>query len=355
MDYDFELDRIASIIKERKPGRVGIQLPEGLKRRAMTIADAIQSSTGVEVIISGEPCYGACDIDENLKGTVDLLLHFGHSELIADPEEKTIYVELHSTADVEKVVLEAVEHLHGGTIGLVTTVQHVNQIDAAVRILQNAGKKTVVGEGDSRVKHPAQVLGCNFSAARSVGSVECDEYLFIGSGDFHPLGVALSTGRRVVVAYPLMGEGREVNTGAAEAVLRQRYARIEKARDARTFGIIMGMKPGQQRIGLAVKLLEKAKGHGLETILIAVREITPEVIMSFGMDAYVSTACPRLTIDDAERFDRPILTPAEFEIAVGERTLEDYRLDEISVEAESCEIKDFANVSRKQNLRKITG
>ena len=52
-------------------------------------------------------------------------------------------------------------------------------------------------------------------------------------------------------------------------------------------------------------------------------------LRNLGFDAYVNTACPRLALDDQSRFPVPLLSPAEFEIALGLRKWEDYEIDEI--------------------------
>jgi 2-(3-amino-3-carboxypropyl)histidine synthase len=47
------------------------------------------------------------------------------------------------------------------------------------------------------------------------------------------------------------------------------------------------------------------------------------------VDAFVSTACPRIAIDDALRYKKPILTPVELEVSLGIRRWDDYVFDSI--------------------------
>jgi 2-(3-amino-3-carboxypropyl)histidine synthase len=47
------------------------------------------------------------------------------------------------------------------------------------------------------------------------------------------------------------------------------------------------------------------------------------------MDAYVSTACPRIAVDDQSTYPMPVLTPQELEIMLGRASWEGYVLDEI--------------------------
>jgi 2-(3-amino-3-carboxypropyl)histidine synthase len=47
------------------------------------------------------------------------------------------------------------------------------------------------------------------------------------------------------------------------------------------------------------------------------------------IDCYVSTACPRIAIDDYLQYKKPIITPVEVEIVLGKRAWEEYVFDEI--------------------------
>jgi 2-(3-amino-3-carboxypropyl)histidine synthase len=323
--FDLRYDYIVDMIKKTGAKAVGFQFPEGLKRKGLELAKSIEEETGVEIIISGDPCFGACDLDKNLLEHVDILFHFGHAELEDTKlSDKVYFIEARSSVDLLPVVEKAILELKGRKIGLITTVQHVHKLPEVYAFLESRGKTCVIGSGDSRIAYSGQVLGCNFSAARAE---VCDEYLYIGSGDFHPVGVALSTKKRVLAADPFSGEVHEVDISK---ILRQRSAVIAKSLDAHTFGIIVSSKSGQRRMGLASYLKKLAKRHGKEASLIFIDLVTPDQLLQFKVDAFVNTACPRLAIDEVGRFPSPMLTPQEFEIVLGEREWENLVLDEIT-------------------------
>jgi len=319
--FDFDLDRVVDLIKQSEARTVGLQFPEGFKRQAFSIARELEDKTETVVMVSGNPCFGACDIDMVLKGSVDILFHFGHSELV-DGLDNVIFMETPARVDIGHVVEMAAVKLDAGTVGLVTTVQHVHQLDKARDILGSKGMSCVAGTGDSRIKYPGQLLGCNFSAA----GVKCDSYLYIGSGKFHPLGVAVATGSKVLAADPMLNTVEWVDP---ERILRQRGGVIAICLDAISFGIIVSTKIGQERMGLARRLAELAKKHGKEYIIISLDNITPEALLQFKVDAFINTACPRIAIDEGGRFNAPMLTPVEFEIVLGERDWADLVFDEI--------------------------
>lgn len=325
--FDFQLDRIISVIKDTDAKVIGLQFPEGFKRRSPEIASRIEDETDVTVFISGNPCFGACDLDVALLEKVEILFHFGHAHLDDNKlSQKVYFIETRSAVDVKDVVKLAVAELQGQKIGLISTVQHVHKLEDAASVLKEHGKECIICAGDSKIAYPGQVLGCNFSAARKE---ECDEYLYIGSGQFHPLGVSLATKKHVLIADPFVNELREADSSR---VLRQRSAVIAKSLDAEVFGIVVSTKPGQDRMKLAEELKNMAKKHGKEAHILTMDLVTPDQLLQFKVDSFVNTACPRLAVDEVGRFNAPMLTPMEFEIVLGERDWEDLVFDEITGE-----------------------
>jgi len=81
-DYDFEIARVVDEIKKIDAKLVGLQFPEGLKDRAITIASEIEQVTGAKTIIMADPTYGACDIKGKQCSQLglDILIHFGHTD-----------------------------------------------------------------------------------------------------------------------------------------------------------------------------------------------------------------------------------------------------------------------------------
>jgi 2-(3-amino-3-carboxypropyl)histidine synthase len=302
-------------IRGRNAEHVALQFPEGLKRKAAGVAHALDAA-GIGVIISGDPCYGACDLDLDLLAEVDLLVHFGHAPV--EEREGVLYVYVHYDFDV--AALDAViPLLQEKRIGLVTTVQHAHLLDAATSYLQDRGISCMVARGSARTPFPGQILGCSFEAARATGA---SEILYVGTGVFHALGVQLATGARVVALDPYRGSAEVVD---ASRLLRKRYVLIEKAREAESVGILLSKKSGQKRSALAERLAALSR----DAFIVALQEITPDALLNLGFDVYVNTACPRLAYDDQVRFPAPVLSPPEFEIACGVRSWDDYTLDEI--------------------------
>jgi 2-(3-amino-3-carboxypropyl)histidine synthase len=316
-----DMDGIIEIIRSSGAKIVGLQAPEGLKRALPNMAREISDKIGAEVIISGDPCYGACDIDLDLGKEVDLVIHLGHAELGEGPD-KFIYFEASMPGDLKDAVGNSIPLLKGRRIGIATTVQHVHKLKEALKVLQDHDIQGVIGPACGRARYPGQVLGCFFG---TVKGLDVEEYLFLGTGRFHPLGIALSTGKRVVASDPVTGEVAEIDP---DPMLRRRWGAIARAMDSKKIAVIVSKKPGQRRWETARKVIDLGKAKGRDMMLVYLDNIEPDRLLNLGVDAAVSTACPRIALDDTAKYSVPVLTPQEFEIVIGYRRGEDYEPDE---------------------------
>ena len=315
--WDYELDRIVEAVEERGAEKVGLQFPEGLKRRAPMVADDLRTllPDDTRVLISGQPCYGACDLDTYMMKRTDVFVHFGHSPM--KESEKIIYVPLFSNVDVEPIMAESLGELEVGDVGLVTTAQHMNLFEEMKEWLTEQGFDVHTRKGDDRLTNEGQVLGCNYASA----DIDADQVLYVGGGKFHPLGLAMEhPDKKVVIADPV---NNSVTVADTEKFLKQRYATVHKAMDAEKWGVIFCTKIGQGRYDQAEEIVE----NNDNAYLITMDEVTPDRLLNFDMDAFVNTGCPRITTDDGPQFDQPMLTPGEYEIAVGNKPLDELSFD----------------------------
>jgi len=122
--------------------------------------------------------------------------------------ENVIFIEAESSIDLLPVLTKAIDVV-GDRVGLVSTAQFVHKLPGVKRYLADHG----IQGGDARIAHPGLVLGCNFSAVP-----DALEYLYIGTGDFHALGVSLATKKPVWIADPEMNE---IRTPDVDKVLRE--------------------------------------------------------------------------------------------------------------------------------------
>jgi 2-(3-amino-3-carboxypropyl)histidine synthase len=332
--YTIDLEQAVQAINKHGYKRIALQLPEGLKIHMRTFVDFLEKETGATVMVDADPCFGACDVAnyEFRNLDVEFVIQLGHTPM-SDVENfwiPTLFLTAQADLDVSSAVEKALLAIKGKKIGLVTTAQHLHDLDNVKDILVNNELEPVIGEGDDRIAVNGQILGCNFSAALSIAD-KVDSFLFIGSGMFHPLGLLLAVKKPVVAIDPYTNEVKaEELDELKDMTLRQRYGAIARSKDAKVFGILVGIKRGQQRIELAYRIKDMLVSKGKKAYVISLDNFSPAHLESFtDIDCFVSTACPRIAIDDYMQYKTPIITPIELEIVLGKRKWEDYQFDQI--------------------------
>jgi len=322
--YDLEEDRLVAEITGRGARRLLVQLPDGLKNEGPRLASLIREKTGAEVFVSASPAWGACDLslDAAVRLKADLLVHYGHNEFLRDGSNgiPVVYIPAKSRHEIIPVVEKSLPLLQGTRIGLATVVQHIHTLPETTRYLEAKG---------FRVQHPGrgpwahetgQVLGCDYFGLKRI-EPEVDSFLVIGSY-FHALGASLSVHKPTVLADPYDRTVRLLDQDRAR-IIRQRYAMVEKARQANNFGIIVSTKPGQSNPTIALNIQHQLEENGKKAVILYADEVVPDKLLDFtDIDAFVDTACPRLALDDPERFSKPIVTRDEIMVAIGASTWE---------------------------------
>ncbi|MBW2997577.1 diphthamide synthesis protein, partial [Candidatus Woesearchaeota archaeon] len=97
-------------------------------------------------------------------------------------------------------------------LGIVTTIQYLHEMKKIVDYLWKKEIKAVVC---------GQVLGCDAGAGvRHKGDV--DAFLYIGTGEFHPIGVALQTGKPVFVLHPESMNIRKLSSDDVEKIKKKK-------------------------------------------------------------------------------------------------------------------------------------
>ena len=332
IDYDYKINTIKEKIVELDAKNIILQFPEGLKTDAINVANDIQEvMPSVNVIIDADPCFGACDLADNkVNRHIDLVVHFAHTPLPIKTDCPVLFIEAHSSADIVAPINDALDKLDDDVevIGLVTTTQHIHKLHEMMDLIKSRGYAVKLDNGHGT--STGQVLGCNFT---SIKNLDVDVIIYVGSGDFHALGVKLFTKKPVILADPFRGESRDIEE-FYDRIIRVRFARITKAKSAKSYGIIISSKKGQLRFDLALKLKELIIKHGLEAQILNMDYISPDRLLPFNLDAFVMTACPRIAIDDSAMYKKPVLTPDELEIVLGIRPWDDYQMDEIIIHDE---------------------
>ena len=208
---------------------------------------------------------------------------------------------------------------------MVASIQYLHYLPEIKERLEKNGFRVFIGKRGKRTLYDGQILGCDFTTARKISS-ETDVFICLADGDFYAIGIELATRKP---AYLLDGIEIRRPTKKLERILRQRFAAITIAQQSQKFGIIISSKPGQNRLKIALNIKSILEQKNKEVYIITMNDITNISLMAYNVDVFVSTACPRIAIDDYLSFEKPILTPNEIETAFNLKHWDDYELDEI--------------------------
>ncbi len=290
--------------------RLLLQFPEGLKQEALKHAKKLESE-GNEVIISASPTFGACDlaIDEAKKVGAEKLVHFGHSEF-HHVDFNVEYVPYLIDASLE-ILPESLKALSGmNRICLLTTVQHVHQLDSVRRFYEENGKEVVLNRPNGFAKVNGQILGCDDGNVMVIDR-QVDAFVYFGGGIFHPLGALLQTTKPFLIVDPFQNRTWRMDE-MRETYRKRSRGKVLTSLKAKSFGILVSTKNGQYNMNLATILKKRIEASGLTAAVLVSGTLDFESINNMlEFDAFVNTACPRIAIDDVDRLRKPLLSANE--------------------------------------------
>jgi len=300
--------KVFEIVEAKRPKTVLVNAPGGLLRQTKALMETLKEKYGVRAVLVGDSCFGICDTvdDEVEKLDADLALHIGHNAAVKEVGDYTYLIDAVDDIDFGEVVQSAIPKLRQyRRLGLATFSQHLHQLPIARTKLEEARFEVVVGKGNNLMLE-GQIFGCDFSTAYPVRD-SVDAYVFLGESEFHAVGLALAMGKPTFMLDPYMNEVTDMREAAEE---RQKRAilSVYKALDARTFGVITGLKEGQKMLGRSGWITNRLEMNGRKVIRLAMRDVTAERLAPHReIDAFIQTACPRISIDGFT-FDRPVLS-----------------------------------------------
>ena len=316
-NYNFEIHKTVWRIQSEKAKLVALQFPEGLLMYACLIADILGKWGNTKVIILGDVTYGACCIDDftSQKLGADLLIHYGHSCLvpIGVTRIKVMYVFVEIKFDETHLV----ECLHKAfssetRMAIMGTIQFTSVVYAAFGKLQAHFPNATIPQ--AKPLSGGETLGCTAPVLNDV-----DILVFVADGRFHLEAAMIRNPAVKAYRYDPYGKVITHESYDIDKMKAVRKGAITKAQKCTTFGLVLGTlgRQGSTAIFHRIKKLLRSKGKRLVPFLMAELNPTKLELMD-GIEAWVQVACPRLSIDWSDGFDKPILTPYELEVAMEE-------------------------------------
>ena len=204
---------------------------------------------------------------------------------------KVLYIEARSKFEIP---LEKLKEVKEKKIGLISTVQHLNQLPHVKGELQKLGKEVFTAKG-AITQHEGQILGCDVNAGLRVAS-QIEAFLYIGSGDFHPLHLAFKT-KKPIYLLSAEGELEYLPRARIDEFLRKKKAAYVNFLHAEKVGIIVTIKPGQENLKLAMLLKEKLEKKEKKAFIFMCDTLQLGELENFDCKVWINTACPGLQLE----------------------------------------------------------
>ncbi|MFA5931308.1 MAG: diphthamide biosynthesis enzyme Dph2 [archaeon] len=320
-----DLSQAIKDLKKTKAKRVFVQIPEGLKTNIENIITQLEEK-GFEVITSMDPCYGACDLKqtEAKRMECEAILHFGHTKFVEKNSLPIVYAPLkYELGDrvekISKILIDMLKDEKIKEVGITTTAQFLQYLPILKKEFEKSGVKTIIGKG-KRVED-GQVLGCNYSSAQ----IKPNTIIYFGDGLFHPLGIHFSAQKKVIIANPISLEIKTLEE-EKDRFVKQRILLIERAKQAKNFAILVSTKEGQNRITEANNVKKELEKKGKIARIYTMDFISDTALLGTTAEAFINTACPRISIDDHLSYKKPIINYYEVDYLLGKKKYENYEL-----------------------------
>jgi len=301
LEYDFRIQDVVRWIRSNGFKRVLIQLPEGLMRCFETIVSSINEAVDVDVVVSANPSYGPCLVDEISvqQMGLDAVIHFGHLQYpYYRPSVPTLFIPAEWAAmDLSWLEKELSRVTADRNAVVVTVSQHLSSVKTVCKRLG--------------IEFGGIMLGCYLP--KEVTSRK--RLVVVAGGDFHCISAYLHTVGKDVDIVCIDPYAKIVRCGEeiGGKVLRVRMWKVSECLGARKWLVVNGFL-GQNRQRIVDEIVRKLLSKNIVARKVSALRIDEEYLRNLGaetFDCIVIVACPRIAIDDLQNFEKPVLTPGE--------------------------------------------
>ncbi len=315
--YLLPLRRIENIISEKPNGNILVEAPLGFKELGLELVRYL-GKKGFNASLSGRNTWGSCDF--SLSGNYDFIIHLGHAlpPNILHIINNNLKIERHDHGDI------VVIRVNDGTNILFSPAYYkpqpelLNKLEDSIQSFVKDNPNIMVTyalpykfyahhiASSFKLKiAPNPITGC------FVGFPIPNSILFVGSGYFYPLTFKFLKPHITVYLLDIFRGVLEDIEYVYRKYLSMKVKAINEFISAKRVGIIVSRKPGQQRLDLVNSLIIKLRDLGKEVIIVDADEVSPDVVNNLPVNAVVNTACPRVGIDDLDRFMKPIVNAGD--------------------------------------------
>lgn len=218
------------------------------------------------------------------------------------------------TVELSKDTLSYLKKQKYKTVALYASVQFVNNLETVKEQLQKNNITVVTSHAD-RTHVKGQLLGCdNYHNSLNLSREESkavDCYLYVGDGKFHPLALVYAQKdmhemKEIVCNDPMQKKMSLMGTADIKKILMKYRASLMKFLTAKTVGVIVTIKPGQEQFRPSLVLEKRYANKKFYYFIDNV--VSFDQLENFNfIEVWVNTTCPRVGFDDQEKFVKGVI------------------------------------------------
>ncbi|XP_009858554.4 2-(3-amino-3-carboxypropyl)histidine synthase subunit 2 [Ciona intestinalis] len=361
----YDVNQCVQFIKDNGVTNVALQFPDEMLNDAVAVTEYLQLQTDANIYLLADTSYGNYDVDEVAAQHVqaDLIIHFGKASLTSTSKTKTLFVLGKMNLSIEEVVasFKQVFPTSESHVFIFAESTYVHALDEIYKQLLPSYPNLSLGllkpnetENDrTACSNPCTECSCtrdteeqqtisghspNLTTSVTLKSNENSntystskycfplnenksptEYslFFIGSNESEDLKMFLFQ-LPTITGYVFDPDTKTCNSTVSniKRQLAKKYYLVEKLKDAKTIGIVVGT------LGMAgyLEIIEHLK-HIIsltkrKSYTFVVGKINPAKLANFSeIDVFVVVACPEQTNLDSSEYFKPLVTPYEVEVA----------------------------------------
>lgn len=204
---------------------------------------------------------------------------------------KILYVPSKGEISISQSLLEKISEEVPDKVGIITTLQFSEIAKKIFVFFKKKKKKVFMYRG-------GLILGCDLDAARKIEK-KVSSFLYIGSGNFHPLMVALSLKEKkpIFVFNPNTQQFYRFSEKEIEKIKNKRKAAYLQFLSSSRIGIFVSIKKGQARLSEALKIKNLLEKKGKKAYIFIADNFSSEQLENWKDLVWINTACPGISLE----------------------------------------------------------
>ncbi|XP_062335708.1 2-(3-amino-3-carboxypropyl)histidine synthase subunit 2 [Osmerus eperlanus] len=338
----YQIDETCQFINSNLFTKVALQFPDELLVDSVAVAAEIERRTKSKLFILGDTSYGSCCVDEVAAEHVgaDCIVHYGSACLSPSKRLPLMYVFDRRPLDLKKCASSFREFYtdRQSHVIVLYDVNYAHVIDNLLALLlleyPNIVNSTLLVDGElchgqgqiqKQTNDTSHLADNNAEIIYQFGrqmvlknglSIEDYSVFFIGHEGSTLTNFMMTWNKCSFCSFdPVTMSGRSESISINKALMKRFYA-IERAKDAKVVGILVGTLGVANYLAIIEQLKETIHKAGKKSYMFAMGKLNVAKLANFmEIDIYVLIACPENSLLDSRDFYKPVVTPYEMEMA----------------------------------------